>query len=616
MIAALACERHALVTVPLYDTLGRDAVAHILSETQAELAFAATDKIGALQEVVATGGAGAGDGASIALRAIVAMGEDAPAGFGGVTITTMGALMALGDKSPPPARATRTATADDLAVICYTSGTTGKPKGAMLSHQNMMATAGLTGRLGIKIDEFDVHISYLPLAHVFERGMQTALLHVGASAGFFTGDTKLLLDDIAALRPTVFCSVPRVLNRLHARVTDRIAGLKGYECCTCNYSLPPELIKWCYNTGYATKEKMLAENYYENGFWDSSAFSTIQQRLLGGRVRLIVTGSAPISPSTLNFLRIVFACDVHEGYGMTECSLACNITLPSDCGTGHVGPPVPTCEQKLVSVPEMGYTTDDAPNPRGEICVKGPTVFQGYYKQPDKTAEAFDGDVAAGWLHTGDIGEWRPDGTLRIIDRKKSLFKLAQGEYVAPDRIENVLVLARGVAQAFVHGDSLQACVVAVVVPDRDALNKWAETEGGGGGGGAGAPPDAEGMERGDEAAEQARPATTTVNVSVIGDDGSGGLELGAVAKASSDPKELAWRKLCAAPATNKFLLGEITAASKTAGLKGFEMVKAIHVEPEEFSVDNGLLTPTFKLKRHLIKEKYRAEIDAMYAGL
>ena len=549
------------------------------------------------------------------------MGEGTPADFvfDGI-ITPMGALMALGDKSPPPARATRAATADDLAVICYTSGTTGKPKGAMLSHQNMMATAGLTGRLGIKIDEFDVHISYLPLAHVFERGMQTALLHVGASAGFFTGDTKLLLDDIAALRPTVFCSVPRVLNRLHARVTDRIAGLKGYECCTCNYFLPPELIKWCYNTGYATKEKMLAENYYENGFWDSSAFSTIQQRLLGGRVRLIVTGSAPISPSTLNFLRIVFACDVHEGYGMTECSLACNITLPSDCGTGHVGPPVPTCEQKLVSVPEMGYSTDDTPNPRGEICVRGPTVFQGYYKQLDKTAEAFNGDIEAGWLHTGDIGEWRPDGTLRIIDRKKSLFKLAQGEYVAPDRIENVLVLARGVAQAFVHGDSLQACVVAVVVPDRDALNKWAETEGGGGGGRAGAPPDVEGMERGDEAVEAPAPAgddeLTLVNVSVDGDDRGGGIELGDIATSSSDPKELAWRKLCAAPATNKFLLGEITAASKDAGLKGFEMVKAIHVEPEEFSVDNGLLTPTFKLKRHLIKEKYRAQIDAMYAEL
>ena len=527
-------------------------------------------------------------------------------------------------------------------MICYTSGTTGKPKGAMLSHQNMMATAGLTGRLGIKIDEFDVHISYLPLAHVFERGMQTALLHVGASAGFFTGDTKLLLDDIAALRPTVFCSVPRVLNRLHARVTDRIAGLKGYECCTCNYFLPPELIKWCYNTGYATKEKMLAENYYENGFWDSSAFSTIQQRLLGGRVRLIVTGSAPISPSTLNFLRIAFACDVHEGYGMTECSLACNITLPSDCGTGHVGPPVPTCEQKLVSVPEMGYTTDDAPNPRGEICVKGPTVFQGYYKQPDKTAEAFDGDVAAGWLHTGDIGEWRPDGTLRIIDRKKSLFKLAQASAPRPTGSRTCSCSRAAsrrrscTATRCRRASSRSSCPTATRStsgPRRRAAAPSAARR-----------PEAEGMERGDEAAERLRRArsfrlrasssillrlrrarssawrrarrrrpSTSASTATTAAEGS---ELGAVAKASSDPKELAWRKLCAAPATNKFLLGEITAASKTAGLKGFEMVKAIHVEPEEFSVDNGLLTPTFKLKRHLIKEKYRAEIDAMYAGL
>ena len=287
---------------------------------------------------------------------------------------------------------------------------------------------------------------------------------------------------------------------------------------------------------------MLGTNYFEDGFWDSSVFSGIQA-MLGGRVRMIMTGSAPISAETLEFLRIVFACNVHEGYGMTECSLACNVTLPSDCSTGHVGPPAPTCEQKLVSVPEMGYTTEDTPNPRGEICVRGPTVFQGYYKQPDKTKEAFaSGDE---WLHTGDIGEWRPDGTLRIIDRKKALFKLAQGEYIAPDRIENVLTLNRFIGQAFVHGDSLQASIIAVVVPDRDALEKWAVAEG-------------------------------------VGE---------------KDSDDVKWRQLCESQKTNAMIVAEITAASKTAGLKGFEMVKAVHVEPTEFSVENNLMTPTFKVR-------------------
>lgn len=263
----------------------------------------------------------------------------------------------------------------------------------------------------------------------------------------------------------------------------------------------------------------------------------------------------PIASNVLDFLRAGFSAPVFEGYGQTECAAAATCGNYSDLSSGHVGGPIVCNEIVTFDVPEMNYTASNDP-PTGEVCFRGPNVFSGYFKEPEKTAEALDG---AGWLHSGDIGEWLPNGSIRIIDRKKNIFKLAQGEYVAAEKIENVYTQSPLIAQCFVYGDSLQAFLVAVVVPDFEVVKSWATDNG-------------------------------------IGTDGS-------------------WmREVVSNPSLNEAIMEQIKQASKKNGLRGFEIVRKIHLESELFSVANDLLTPTFKLKRPQAKIQYQTAINGMYA--
>lgn len=220
------------------------------------------------------------------------------------------------------------------------------------------------------------------------------------------------------------------------------------------------------------KKANLASTVHHTLF-DFLVFKKVRERL-GGRIRALVTGGAPLATEVIEFLRIAFSCDVFEGYGQTETCAAGTITAPGDYSLGHVGPPFPCCEVKLIDVAEMSYLTSDKPFPRGEICFRGHNVFRQYYKDPQKTKETVD---ANGWCHTGDIGMFDAQGRTRIIDRKKNIFKLAQGEYISPERIENIYANNEFVAQAFVYGDSLQATLVAIIVPDEEVLMKFAKTQ-------------------------------------------------------------------------------------------------------------------------------------------
>lgn len=281
----------------------------------------------------------------------------------------------------------------------------------------------------------------------------------------------------------------------------------------------------------------------------------IRQRL-GGRIRFILSGSAPVSPDVIDFMRICFSADVYEGYGQTENFCGSCLTVSKDNTTGVVGIPFPCSEIKLVDVPDMEYTSNDQPFPRGEICIRGNSVMREYYKNPEKTAETLDED---GWLHTGDIGLFDECGRLSIIDRLKNIFKLSQGEYIAPEKIEGVYQKHELVAQAFVYGDSLQSSLVGIIHPDKDELTKWAQSK--------------------------------------------------------PEFADKSFEDLCADAEVNKQLLSAMTAYGKSNDLKGFEQVKKIFITPEEFTVENDLLTPTFKLKREVAKKKFQKEIDAMYAG-
>ena len=270
----------------------------------------------------------------------------------------------------------------------------------------------------------------------------------------------------------------------------------------------------------------------------------------------MICGSAPISANIKDFLRVALDVKFVEGYGLSETAAAATICHPEDVSNFHVGMPCMCCEIKLQDVPEMLYMSSNA-LPAGEVCVRGPCVFGGYYKMDDKTAEAIDGD---GWFHTGDVGAWTRAGCLRIVDRKKNIFKLSQGEYVAAEKIETILARCPLIGQIFVYGDSFQAYLVGIAVPEAEEVMLWAKAEGAAG--------------------------ATSAEV-IGGPDG---------------------------PRLKAAIIAQMGAASKAAKLAGFEMIKKLYLEPEVWTVDNGMLTPTFKSKRNDLKKRYQKELDAMYA--
>ncbi|KAI8804927.1 hypothetical protein BJ742DRAFT_871479 [Cladochytrium replicatum] len=538
VIAEQSCFYLNLVTVPLYDTLGVEAIEYIITQTEMSVCVATKDKAKVLlgmRDKIPT------------LKAIIVMdGADDALVQSGAEIKVVGLDEAEKEGHTKPVDAT-SAGSEDVATICYTSGTTGLPKGVVMTHRQMLGFPGsimaLMGRGKIiPLNKDDCHISYLPLAHIFEREIFIIVMHVGGRAGFYQGDTLKLLDDVAVLKPTIFASVPRLYNRIYDKVLASVNAKGG-------------LALYLFNTAFAAKKKGLASGAFTHFLWDRLVFGNVRARL-GGRVKLMFSGAAPISADVVDFLRICFSSEFHEGYGQTETCAAITVTDRHDLQSGHVGVPLPCLQVKLLDVPGMGYTSKDQPFPRGEISLKGSNVFSGYYNAPEKTAEAFTAD---GWLRTGDIGQWDAKGRLQIVDRVKNIFKLAQGEYIAPEKIELVYVKHELVAQAFVYGDSLQSQLVGIIVPDEEAFLKWADGKFG---------------------------------------EGKG------------------FAKHAADPAVRKAYCKVLEDFGKKNDLKGFENVKAVYLDTKEFSMDNGLLTPSFKLKRHEAKKYYETQIAEMYAEL
>lgn len=540
VITDLACQSVSLVPVPLYDVLGNDAVRYIINHAALPAIVCSADKTSSLVALAAV----TGDCES--LKIIVECGPtihhqvaESTVAYGrrsGIEIFSFAEMEAEGATArvqPDPPRP------DDLFTIMYTSGTTGVPKGVMVTHANFLAS--LTGilRQGVMTPtKDDVHLSYLPLAHVFERGMMYLMLMQGGLVCFACGDFNRLADDLFEVKPTIVIGVPRIFNRLYAKIHQKVTGEGWFK-------------RLVFNLGYSSKMGAVKSGE-ESPMWDSLVFSETAAKV-GGRVKLIVSGGAPLSAEVQEFLRVCFCCPVLQIYGLTEVGCITFATL-HDREYGHVGPPVASSEIKLVDVPELGYTSRDLPHPRGEICCRGPSVFKGYYQDEALTAEVLDKD---GWFHTGDIGRWNENGTLTIIDRRKALFKLSQGEYVSPETVEGLLVTNKFISQVFVHGDSFHDDLVMIVVPDPDVVRIFC-------------------AEKGIE--------DTDFKIQCTNDS------------------------LAAA------ILEEVTAQCKAAKLKGFEIPKALHIEPAPFSVPNGFLTPTYKLKRAALVAYYRREIENMYA--
>ncbi|XP_013156125.1 long-chain-fatty-acid--CoA ligase 5 [Falco biarmicus] len=535
IISEYACYTYSMVAVPLYDTLGPEAIVYIVNK--ADINIVICDKPEKAQILLEN----CEQEKTPYLKTIILMDlfdkelKDRGAKVG-IEILALQEVEELGRnniREPVPPKP------EDLCIVCFTSGTTGNPKGAMLTHQNVVANAAAFLRSTentVECTSSDVTMSYLPLAHMFERVVQTVVYSCGAKVGFFQGDIKLLTDDMKTLKPTLFPVVPRLLNRIYDKIQ---SGAKSpVKRCLLNFAVIMKMAE--------IKQGIIRND----SIWDKLIFKKVQETM-GGRVRIMVTGAAPISPSVLTFLRAALGCQIFEAYGQTECSAGCTFSMPGDWTTGHVGAPLACNIIKLDDVEEMNYYSS---NNEGEVCIKGPNVFKGYLKDPEKTAEAIDKD---GWLHTGDIGKWLPNGTLKIIDRKKNIFKLAQGEYIAPEKIENVYIRSAPVAQVFVHGESLRSFLIGIVVPDPETLPEFAAK---------------------------------------LGVKGS-------------------YEDVCKNPAVKKAILEDMVRLGKEAGLKSFEQVKDLYIHTEMFSVENGLLTPTLKAKRTELVKVFQKQIEALYSS-
>ena len=253
----------------------------------------------------------------------------------------------------------------------------------------------------------DTYISYLPAAHAFECWLFISAIVAGAKLGFSCGDPTKLTEDCQALRPTFFPSVPRLFNKIYAKIDADFRSLTGIK-------------KWIAQRGLQAKtQNLLNKSEYTSCCYDSFVFNGFNA-ILGGRVRKIISASAPISADVVTFLKVIFACPFLEAYGMSETSGGNIWSRVEDPVSGHAGGPNLTLACKIRDIPELEYTTADKPYPRGELCMKGPMIMSGYFLRPEKTSEC----LIDGWLHSGDVVEVFPNGTIKIIDRTKNIFKL------------------------------------------------------------------------------------------------------------------------------------------------------------------------------------------------
>ncbi|MGE0710757.1 MAG: long-chain fatty acid--CoA ligase [Planctomycetota bacterium] len=425
----------------------------------------------------------------------------------------------------------RQATPDDRVTFIYTSGTTGNPKGVVLTHKNAMGECDALDD-GIDISPQDITLAFLPLAHVFARALHWTQLKVGYVTAFAEAIDKVV-DNMGEIRPTFFAAVPRIFEKIHQAVIGKVNATPGFKKTYALWALQGALDSVRLENDGSSAGLGNALRTTLGGPALNQLRAGLQQRT-GGRIKFFISGGAPLSREIAYFLKAM-GFTILEGYGLTETTAATHINRPEACKLGTVGKVVKGVECRIA--------------PDGEILLKGTVIMEGYYKNPEATAEA----IKDGWFHTGDIGVIDPEGFLRITDRKKDLIITAAGKNIAPQNVENHIKTHPLISQIAMFGDKKKFCV-ALITLDEPAVRKALETAG------------------------QTPPASL--------------------------------EELSKHPHVRKLI--EQAMDEKNKDLPSYETIKYFEVLPCDFVVGEEL-TPTLKVKRKKVLEKYGHLVDALY---
>ncbi len=564
LIGSFGCQMDSITIVTLYDTLGINSIEYILKETELNTIIAETKNFGKIISIKESNKFGK-------VKNIISLScndEDPKLEENinklknlGLNIIPYETVINTGKKCIEEKykeilnKKYEKSKPDSVFLICYTSGTIDNPKGAMVTQHSLLLATNVMYTIGYHLSEVDKILSFLPLAHIMEQLIFSVCLVYGTRTGFSSGSITRLLEDIQHLKPTYFCAVPRVYEKIYSSIMENI-NKKGI------------IIKKLFETALNIK----VDNYEKYGklnhaFYDLIFFNKIKN-IMGGELTWMLSGGAPLQRDILQRLKVMMCIPLVQGYGQTENAGSALLNSVYDTSCGTTGGVQNTTELKLVDLPEYGYlSTDVNPitgiyEPRGEICFRGGTVFKGYFRNPEETNKILDKD---GWLHSGDVGVilTGSGNSIKIIDRVKSLFKLSQGEYVAPDKVQTILISSKYINQIFLYGDSHYSYAIALIFPELK------------------------------ECIDYLKNKNNEIN--------------------DKDYDKMKIEDIC----DNKDLINEIIKDCDELGrkydLKGFELPKKILILKEPFTLENNLLTPTLKLKGKEIKNKYNEQIKNMY---
>jgi long-chain acyl-CoA synthetase len=433
---------------------------------------------------------------------------------------------------------------DTTMTICYTSGTSGNPKGVMISQRNMIVSLETIIRdTSVPLDEFGAHLSFLPLAHIFERIIISGFMISAAKIGFISTNVKNLVEDMSILGPTIVCLVPRVMQTIRTKIFDSFNSLNIWQ---------KEL---AYKAYYTKLENFRKYGIINHVIYDQIIFKKVRN-MFGGKVKCLLSASAPMQKELADDFKIFFSVPIVEALGMTELSGATFCTNTKDLTNLTTGGVTGGAKLILRSVPELNYYVDDIIDgiecPAGEICVKGPMVFQGYYKNDEENNKSFDKD---GYFHTGDVGRLFPNlgNGLKVVDRVKEIFKLSQGEYIVPAKLESIYYQCPYIKQIMVYGNSNMNNIIAIINPD---LNRCSQDL---------------------------------------------GIPLEEINKDEENPN------------LKDLIRKDLQKYASEAKFNGLEKIKYMVLTFEGFTINNGCMTPTMKIIRKKVELKFKERIDKIY---